>query len=162
MKKFPLYIVGFWIALGIFISIYAYILGMGHLSEPGPGFMPFWLGAIVSALALYRLVKESFRKGKEKEGGTDNKTFRTTRWSSSRSKLVFIALTLFVYALLLEWLGYIITTFLAMILLLRLSGYTQWVRIIIYAAIIVGASYVMFVYLGVDFPAGVLSYFGLY
>lgn len=160
MKKFPLYIIVFYISLGIFISIYAYKLGMGHLSEPGPGFMPFWLGAIVSALALCRLVKEFFRKGKEE--GTDDKTFGTTKWSSSHSKLVFIALTLFVYALFLEWLGYIITTFLAMILLLRLSGYTQWVRIIVYAAIIVGASYAMFVYLGVDFPAGVLSYFGLY
>jgi len=158
VKKFPLYIIVFWIALGIFISVYAYRLGMGRLSEPGPGFMPFWLGVIVSALALYKLI--SSLKGEQE--GTDNKAFRTTGWSSSHSKLVFITLTLLVYALFLEWLGYIIITFLVMILLLRLSGYTQWVRIIIYATIIVGTSYLMFEYLGVDFPAGVLSYFGLY
>jgi len=158
VKKFPLYIIVSLIALGIFISIYAHKLGMGRLSEPGPGFMPFWLGIIVAALALYRLL--SFMKTEQR--GVDNKAFRTTGWSSSHSKLVFIALTLLVYALLLEWLGFIITTFMAMILLLRLSGYTQWVRIIIYAIIIVGTSYLMFEYLGVDFPAGVLRYFGIY
>ena len=78
------------------------------------------------------------------------------------SKLVFIAVTLLAYALVLDWLGYIITTFLAMILLLRFSGYTQWIRIVVYSIIIVGISYLMFRYLGVQFPAGVLSHFGLY
>ena len=160
MKKYPLHITLIWIALGIFISIYAYKLGMGKLSEPGPGFMPFGLGVIVFFLSIYKLVKESLWKG-DKESAKD-KTVKGAGWSVSLSKLVFIALILFAYALFLEWLGYIITTFLAMMLLLRVSGYTQWTRIIIYAVIIVGGSYFMFLYLGVRFPPGVLSHFGLY
>lgn len=159
MKKYPLYITLVWITLGIFVSIYSYKLGMGKLSEPGPGFIPFWLGIIVSGLALFKLVKESRVKADE---GADSKTVKEAGRSSSLGKLIFIAITLFVYALVLDWLGYIITTFLAMILLLRFSGYTQWVRILVYAIIIVGISYLMFLYLGVQFPAGVLSHFGIY
>jgi putative tricarboxylic transport membrane protein len=133
---------------------------MGRLSEPGPGFMPFWLGVVTTCLALYKLAKESLSKGEEENA--DSKTVKAARWSSPLGKLIFISVTLFVYALLLEWLGYILTTFLTMILLLRGSGYIQWTRIVVYAVIIVSVSYVMFLYLGVRFPAGVLSYFGLY
>jgi len=160
VKKYPLHITLVWVALGMFISIYAYKLGMGKLSEPGPGFMPFGLGVIVFCLALYKLVKESLWKG-DKES-TEDQTIKATGWSVSLSKLVFIALTLFVYALILEWLGYIITTLLTMMLLLRVAGYSQWTRIIIYALIIVGGSYFMFLYLGVRFPPGILSHLGLY
>ena len=64
MKKYPLYIILVWIALGVFVSIYAYKLGMGKLSEPGAGFIPFWLGIIVAGLALFKLVKEYRGKGK--------------------------------------------------------------------------------------------------
>jgi putative tricarboxylic transport membrane protein len=160
VKKYPLYIILVWIALGIFVSIYAYKLGMGKLSEPGAGFMPFWLGIIVAGLALFKMIKESPAEGEEE--GTDSKAVKGVGRSGAIGKLIFIAVTLLAYALALEWLGYIITTLLAMILLLRFSGYTQWIRIVVYAIIIVGISYLIFRYLGVQFPAGVLSHFGLY
>jgi putative tricarboxylic transport membrane protein len=160
VKKYPLYITIVWIALGVFVSIYAYKLGMGKLSEPGPGFIPFWLGIIVSGLALLKLVRESRARGEGE--GANNETVKGAGGSSGIGKLVFIAVTLLAYALALDWLGYIITTLLAMILLLRFSGYTQWIRIAVYSIVIVGISYLMFRYLGVQFPAGVLSHFGLY
>jgi putative tricarboxylic transport membrane protein len=160
MKKYPLYIVLVWIALGVFVSIYAYKLGMGKLSEPGAGFIPFWLGIIVAGLALFKLVKESRAKGEGE--GADSKTVKGVGRSAALGKLIFITVTLIAYALVLDWLGYIITTFMAMILLLRFSGYTQWVRIVVYAIIIVGISHLIFRYLGVQFPVGVLSHYGLY
>jgi putative tricarboxylic transport membrane protein len=159
VKKYQLYIILVWIAIGIFVSSYAFKIGLGKLSVPGPGFMPFWLGIIIACLALYKLIKEFFLK--KKESNTDTQTSTEVK-SSFMGKLIFITMTLLAYALLLEQAGYIIITFLVMVLLLRFSGYTQWSRIIAYSIIIVGVSYVMFQYLGVRFPVGVLGYFGLF
>jgi putative tricarboxylic transport membrane protein len=160
VKKYQLYIILVWIAIGIFVSSYAFKLGLGKLSGPGPGFMPFWLGVIIACLALYKLTKEFLLK--KKESNTDTQTVNAAVKSSFIGKLVFIIMTLLAYALLLDQAGYIIITFLVMVLLLRFSGYTQWSRIIAYSIIIVGISYFMFQYLGVRFPVGVLGYFGLF
>ena len=47
----------FWVALGIFVSTYAYIkLGIGKFNAPGSGLMPFLLGILFGLLALYKLV----------------------------------------------------------------------------------------------------------
>jgi len=160
VKKYPLYITLVWLALGIFVFIYTYRLGLGKLSGPGPGFMPFWVGVIITCLALYKLIKEFLLKSKEAD--TDNQTERTTGESIFTGKLLFIVITLLAYALLLDLLGFIIATLLAMVILLRFSGYTHWGRIFVYSIIIVGAGYFLFKYLGVNFPVGLLGYFGLY
>ncbi len=161
MRKYPLYITLVWIALGIFASAYSIKHGLGNLRSPGPGFFPCLLGVIICGLALYKLITEFLGRAHATEADKEIVPAET-KMPSGVGRLVFIALTLFVYALLLEWLGYLITTLLTMILLLRFSGYTQWTRIIAYGVIIAGVSYFTFLYLGVSFPAGVLRYFGLY
>ncbi len=94
--------------------------------------------------------------------GTDEKNVSAVKSRySGIGKLAFITIILFAYALLLEPLGYIVTTFFAMVLLLRFAGYTRWILIIIYAVIIVGVSYFLFHYLGVMFPAGIFRNLGL-
>jgi sterol desaturase/sphingolipid hydroxylase (fatty acid hydroxylase superfamily) len=161
VKKYPSYITLVWIALGVFVAAYSFKLGVGNLRSPGPGFFPCLLGVIICCLALYKLITEFMAHAKATD--KDKEAVPTEEGMPSRvSKLVSIALTLLAYALLLEWLGYIIVTFLAMILLLRFSGYTSWMRIIAYSVIIAGVSYFIFHYLGVMFPPGVLSYLGLY
>jgi putative tricarboxylic transport membrane protein len=148
-------------ALGIFVSAYSLKYGLGHLNSPNPGFFPCLLGVILCCLALYKLITEFLAHAKVTDAAKETVPAEARR-PSRVGKLVFIALTLLAYALFLEWLGYIIITFLTMILLLRFSGYTSWVRIIAYAVIIAGVSYFTFHYLGVMFPPGVLKYIGLY
>ena len=160
MKKCPPYITLVWIGLGFFASIYAYKLGLGQLSAPGAGFMPFWLGIIIACLAFYKLITDV--RIHAENAGTDEKNVSTVKPRySGIGKLVFVTIILFAYALLLEPLGYIVTTFFAMVLLLRFAGYTRWIFIVIYAAIIVGVSYFLFHYLGVMFPAGIFRNLGL-
>jgi putative tricarboxylic transport membrane protein len=161
VKKYPLYITFVWIAMGMFVSLYSYKLGMGQVSGPGPGFMPFWLGIIIACLASYKLITEFLiHHAKEVRAGKENISPEAGSHPGI-GKLVFIVIILFAYALLLEPLGYIITTFLAMIFLLRFAGFTRWALIIVYSAIIVAVSYFMFHYLGVLFPPGILSSFGI-
>jgi hypothetical protein len=148
-------------ALGIFVSAYSLKHGLGHLNRPGPGFFPCLLGVIITCLALYKLITEFLVHAKATDAAKQTVPAEAGK-PSGVGKLVFIALTLLAYALLLEWLGYIIITLFAMISLLRFSGYTSWPRIIAYSIIIAGVSYFIFHYLGVMFPPGVLSYLGLY
>jgi hypothetical protein len=161
VKKYPLYITLVWIALGIFVSAFSLKHGLGHPNRPGPGFFPGLLGVVICCLAFYKLATEFLVRPKAADAAHGTIPAEAVR-PSTIGKLVFIALTLLAYALLLEWLGYIIITFLAMISLLRFSGYTSWTRIIVYAAVIAGVSYFVFHYLGVMFPPGLLSYLGLY
>jgi putative tricarboxylic transport membrane protein len=156
MKKYPLCITLVWAGLGFFVSIYAYRLGLGKLSVPGAGFMPFWLGIIIACLAFYKLIAEFLIHADVKEAKKEDIS-RGAEKSTGIMKLTFISIVLFAYAFVLDPLGYIITTFLAMILLLRFAGFTRWILIIVYSAIIVGVSYFMFHYLGVMLPPGVFG-----
>lgn len=158
MKKFPLYITIIWIAMGIFVSVVAYRMGLGRLSEPGPGFMPFWLGIVIGGLGLYKLftsLAESRNEVKDDGSAPEEKAGRLPF-----GRIVFAMVALFVYALLIEPLGYVLTTFLAMALLLRFAGYTRWGWIIVYSIVITAVSYLLFHFLGVRFPVGIFN-FGL-
>ena len=55
-KKYDLTIRFFWLALGLFVVIYSYTLGLGKLIDPGPGLLPFLLGLIFLILSSVRLV----------------------------------------------------------------------------------------------------------
>ena len=72
-------------------------------------------------------------------------------------KIVVFTAVLLAYTFLLEPLGFLMTTFLGMVVLLRIAGYTQWVRIIVYAVIISVISYTGFTYLGTRLPPGILD-----
>lgn len=143
--------------MGIFVSVYAYTIGLGKLSGPGPGFMPFWIGIIFVGLGLYKISTQLHAK----RGSSIAVEKKVIVRRSGIGKIILVTAILFAYALLLEYLGYILATFLAMALLLRFAGYTRWVLVIVYAILIAGLSYFLFHYLGVLFPVGIFNNFGL-
>jgi putative tricarboxylic transport membrane protein len=153
------YVTLFWIVLGGLVALFSYRVGLGRLLEPGPGLMPFGLGAAMCLLALFNLVRgrRSTSKAEQKEIETANKTGLNRR----ATKIGAITAGLFVYAFLLEPLGYVITTFLAVSFLLKVAGYKQWLRVLPYAAVITLVTYFGFGYLGTRFPQGMLSFPGM-
>jgi hypothetical protein len=163
MRKSGLYTMLFWVALGIFVSTYAYIkLGIGKFNAPGSGLMPFLLGILFGLLALYKLVmvllkhgepEEQQKKAEEEEGA--EKTPKLYR------KLALIVGALFAYAILIEPLGFILTTFLTMTLLFISAGFKRWGLAVAYSAGVVLITYFLFTYLGVRFPPGILRALGL-
>ena len=160
MKKFQICITVVWIGLGLFVSVYSLRLGLGALVKPGPGLFPFFLGLIIALLATYKLMSEHLSKGKD-EGGTEG--FQSSpQQALPVGRLAVLTITLFAYALLLETLGYIITTFLGLAVLLRTGGYEKWIPIVVYALIISGVTYFGFTYLGTMFPPGILRHVGMH
>ena len=70
-------------------------------------------------------------------------------------------MALFAYAILIEPLGFILTTFFTMTLLFRSAGFKRWSLAVAYSAGVVLITYFLFTYLGVRFPPGVLRALGL-
>jgi putative tricarboxylic transport membrane protein len=159
MKKRGLYVALFWVALGMFVSIYAYAkLSIGRLSAPSPGFMPFLLGLLFSLLAVFALIgilRQQGQQNQPKRGKTDQP-------ETVYKKVILVVVALFAYAILLEPLGFVLTTFLTMTLLFRSAGFTRWITAATYSGSVVLITYFLFTYLGVRFPPGILRPLGLY
>jgi uncharacterized membrane protein len=160
MKKSGLYTMFFWVALGAFVSAYAYVkLGIGKFSAPGPGLMPFILGLLFGFLALYKLVINIFRHGEPEEKPKEEE--EADQQGTVYKKVILVVVALFAYAILIEPLGFLPTTFLTMTLLFRSAGFKQWSLAAAYSAGVVLITYFLFTYLGVRFPPGVLRALGL-
>lgn len=147
MKKSQLYLAAFWVALGLFVCLYTYRLGLGQVTNPGPGLYPFCVGVVFLALACGILAQTLFktvRQEKEKD-----------EQSPDLRKVVIAVIVLFAYAFLLEALGYLLVTFVVLAVLFRLGGYNKVTPIVGYSLATVIVSYLLFTYLGVQFPPGV-------
>jgi hypothetical protein len=152
----------FWVALGIFVSAYAYIkLGIGKFNAPGSGLMPFLLGILFGLLALYKLVMALLKHGEPEEQQKKEEEEGAEKTPKLYRKLALIVGALFAYAILIEPLGFIPTTFLTMTLLFRSAGFKRWSLAVAYSAGVVLITYFLFTYLGVRFPPGILRALGL-
>jgi putative tricarboxylic transport membrane protein len=142
------------------VSVYSCVkLGIGKLNAPGPGLMPFLLGFLFGLLALYKLVTRILRHTQPEERSKEEK--EADRDGIAYKKVILVTGALFVYAILLEPLGFILTTFLTMTLLFRSAGFKQWGFAVACSAGVVLITYFLFTYLGVRFPPGILRPLGL-
>jgi len=142
-----------WIALGVFQCAESCSLGLGSFMEPGTGFMPFVMGLVMTALAI-ALFLESYFEMKNKP------LLKVSLWSDVYWKrVVYIAVIMLAYAILLPKLGYLLDTFLMMVFLLKSGAPIKWPTAIVVGALTAGFSYVLFgIWLSVSFPRGVLTF----
>ncbi len=92
---------------------------MGNIRQPGPGFLPFWVGVILALLSGVLWFEASFRKP----------AAEPVRFFSGEGKWPYViaaGIALLIYTFLLEPLGFIISTFLLLIFLLRVIGKQKW------------------------------------
>lgn len=142
-----------WMALGIVQCIESSLLGLGSVSEPGTGFMPFVVGLAVILLAVFLFVEASVegRRGREKAAAL----WADVHWK----RVVYITILLLAYSLLLPKLGFLLATFLVIVLLLKSGETVKWHWAVLVGAITSGFSYLVFgVWLSVAFPAGILKF----
>ena len=154
MRTYHICAAGFWVALGIFVSIYSYRLGLGNVVNPGPGLFPFCLGVILFVIATIVLTQFLITNGAPE-------TERDKQPANPLKAIAALAV-LFTSALLLEVLGYVLVTFAALAILFRIAGYKNIIQIVGYSVAIVGITYLLFTYLGVHFPPGILRFLGIY
>ena len=105
---------------------------------PGPGFLPLWLGVLLAALALILLVTAWRRRVTEKDG---HSPFPGGRALLSVG-LVLLGLAL--YTVLMEWLGFLVDTFLFVAYLLGIVEKERWPMTFLTAILTTAALYVIF------------------
>ena len=136
--------------LGIGAIIGAIRLQVGSPTEPQPGFFPFAGGLIVVIFSAIIFLQGWLGKGKE----------QVAFGEIGRPALLLGVMILLVLAL--DRLGYVIGTFIASILILRILSVKSWKVLILTSLCLSQGTYVLFDrLLGVDLPVGLLSRFGL-
>lgn len=121
---------------------------MGTIGNPGPGFLPFWVGAALTTLSL-ALVMRAFFKG-DAPVGESVEPRHPRHVVGTLAGLVF-------YALALETLGYLVTTFLLLSVLVRMLGQRRWPATLAFSALATGGSYALFgLWLGAPLPKGLI------
>ncbi len=142
----------FLMAVGLAFLLGGVQLGIGHLHEPGPGFFPLVIGAVVVLLSCLQFIGSySDRTGFSKPDGFWKERDSWKRVSTSLFSLVF-------YLFFLDPLGYIVTTFLFLLYLIRFTGKKGWPSSILVALLASLISYLLFkVGMEVPLPRGIFK-----
>ena len=152
MRRYDIIPIFFWIGLSIFVMFLSHRYGIGSFRKPGPGLMPFLLGCllcIVSCSVLVRLVFEKYRGLRNaKEDGE-----RIHWW-----RMCLTLAPMYVYAFFLEPIGYVVATFLFLIILFRIAGSKSWLVVLTGSVVAVLVTFLVFSQLGLRFPAGILKW----
>jgi putative tricarboxylic transport membrane protein len=141
-----------WMALGGVFVVGALQQGLMRKDVPGPGFLPFLSGIALIVISLFVLIP-ALLKGK-KDQSSD--LFPTRQ---SFKKLLFALAALFGFGIALEYLGYLLTTFLFMLSIARLIEPKGWWTTTLVAFLTAALSYLLFVVLlEVQLPKGPLGF----
>ena len=126
-------------------------IGVGSLRTPGPGLFPLAGGILLTVLSAIILLRAFFEPGK-KAGATTEKENENTRFA------VYAFLGILAYALILQWLGFLLSTFLLVIFFLKIFEHKKWWVMLVTAAIVSSTCYILFDYiLQSDLPLGIME-----
>ncbi len=130
------------------IMIESVRLKLDDIRDPGPGFVPFFLGLTLAILSIIAFIFPD----------TQKKTVAFWNdWQKGRG-IIFIFSGLVVYLLLVRILGFYIDTFVLMTFLLKMSGEKGVKRPLLVSLLTVGVTYLLFhKLLFIPFPQGLLG-----
>jgi putative tricarboxylic transport membrane protein len=140
-----------WLGLAILICIGSLRLSLGSFQNPGPGFFPFIAGLVMGVLAamLYFQARRSASSAKET---------KQPLWTNHGGvkKIVLTTIALLVYAIGMDYLGFLISTFIFFVFLLRTIEPQRWGLVILESLLASGISYVIFeIWLQAQLPRGI-------
>lgn len=128
----------FWLALAVPAAVEAWRLHVGTVRTPGAGFLPFYAAILLGGLALVSLVQDL-----KTMSGPASALWGGVRWG----RWVAMLAALFLYVALLERLGFVLATFLLMLVLFRLLEPYRWTTVLAFSLFTMGAAYLFFVIL---------------
>jgi putative tricarboxylic transport membrane protein len=139
--------------LGVIFCVGATKYGLIRSGIPVAGFFPFIAGATLICLSLVMLF--SSIRSKKKLETINNKFFaRRDSWI----KVVLALCGLFGYAIGIEYLGFLITTFLLIVFLLKVVEPQRWLTILPVSLLSPTLSYIIFeLLLDIHLPKGILG-----
>ena len=142
----------FWLCFAILVSIESYRLGLGTLHKPGPGFLFFWTSIFLGILALVVLIRAWV--GKETGDPTES-----IFGKQNTRKIIFVLISLFLYAIFMETVGFIPVTLLLFIFLLGVIEKKKWLFTAFVSVVVTACAYLIFeTWLKSQLPKGFLEF----
>lgn len=139
----------FWFVLGAFVVWQGYKLELGKVSDPGSGFAFFWLGILMSGLALAVLFSAV-----KSQGPTLASLWTGTRYG----RVIFVVVLLLGFGFLFEPLGFIPCTLVMLLsLMLFVDPVRWWLAVLISFGATFGVWWALTKWLLIQLPAGVLA-----
>ncbi len=141
---------GFVLFLGGAVTV-VLSLGMplGSLRMPGPGMFPMAMGALLMLLSGIWTVRFIWQHEAAREG---------LFWGTSLKRVLPFVGAMALCVLLLDALGYLLTSFVLLLVLFGLTGSRAWALNFFLASGVAGVSYLVFVrWLQVPLPRGLLG-----
>ena len=152
MEKANLFSGIFWLLFSALIAFLSWRMGLGGMYQPGPGFLYFWTSVVLAFLALITIIK-SWR-----QGGT-RQSLQFMFAGVNYRKIITVLASLFVFSILLEWVGFIPMTFLLFLFLLWAVEKRSARLSLLTSAIVTGSSYLIFqIWLKTQLPLGLLDF----
>jgi len=147
-----------WVLIGIGICFGSIKLKLGDFHTPGAGFLPFFAGALLTIFGFVLMVSTLLSQARRQINGGSLKDLTRRHWKSFLNPLLTVAILLG-YILLLDPLGFLLTTFVCLLLLFKLSEPRKWVMPTILSACTSVLSYLIFsVWLQSQLPKGLLKF----
>jgi len=141
-----------WLALGILLCLGSVKLGLGTPRSPASGFAPFLTGCLLGLFGLILTLSSILRESDGK------KSFPETHSRKGWTKGFLSLLILFLYAALVNTLGFIISTSLSMFFLFKIMEPRKWLKLILISVSTSLLSYLIFcIWLRVSFPKGIFG-----
>ncbi len=142
----------FWLCFAVLMIVQSYHLGLGTLHRPGPGFLFFWVNIVLGIMSLVVLIRAW--AGKKGEGPPSAIFGR-----QNLLKIIFVLSSLFLYALLMETVGFIPVTLLLFIFLLGIIEKKRWYHTVFVSIVVTVISYLIFeTWLQSQLPKGLLEF----
>ncbi len=142
----------FWLFFGLFICIESYRLGLGTLHKPGPGFLYFWTSIFLIIMCIVVLIRAWRSMGTEEPGAS-------IFGKENLQKIVLVLISLFLYAIFMETVGFILITLLLFVYLLGIIEKKRWFYTIFVSVAVTVAAYLIFeTWLQSQLPKGLLGF----
>jgi hypothetical protein len=142
----------FWLFFSVAMGWQAWRLPMGEMREPGAGFFPLLIAVVTGLLAILAIIPAL--KEKPQPRGEEPPPSEPFRWWN----LVIIVAALAAYGLTLPEIGFMVNTFLFMLLLVKVIEPQTWTKSLIAALITAVAAELFFNgLLSTQIPKGILG-----
>ena len=142
-----------WLAFGLLCLYGSVLLGLGTMREPGPGFFPFLAGCFFTLLALIVFVR-SLVPGRGFQARISS-LWKGAIWH----RPLAVGLLMTGYILALERIGFLLTSLMVLLIMLRAVEKFPWWKAILISIISSGCTFLLFnVLLKTTLPTGIFGF----
>lgn len=136
------------LGFALVVAVESLRLPFGTMSRPGVAFLPVLLSVVLALLSI-ALIVQAWKK----RAVSDGPGIQLGLWKKVGATL----LALFAFGSIFEWLGYVLSTFLLILFLMRAVEPVRWRLVLVIAVSSSLVTYAVFSLLGTPLPTGFLG-----